>query len=201
MISSARVRKTSNSRISESSNFSTVKCNRPSIIVYHRCESESAGRTFREVSLGETVAARRRRCHISGWFLPLQQEVGRVFLRERTCDGLKADGNYGGSSAAGIPFPGHPTRDPTSPEIKVPTYWLKGVVKFTDTAVRRAGSADPSTCTIPHGPTLFLSFSILRHPSFDSRVNGAMITFARRKSIFLSPLCCRRTRRLRKLNT
>lgn len=24
-------------------------------------------------------------------------------------------------------------RDPTSPEIKVPTYWLKGVVEFTDT--------------------------------------------------------------------
>ncbi|EGI61882.1 hypothetical protein G5I_09783 [Acromyrmex echinatior] len=54
----------------------------------------------------------------------------------RTCDGLKADGNYGGGSAAGIPSPDIP-RDPMSPEIKVPSYWLKGVVKFTDTAVWR----------------------------------------------------------------
>ncbi|TGZ54221.1 hypothetical protein DBV15_02433 [Temnothorax longispinosus] len=54
----------------------------------------------------------------------------------RTCDGLKADGNYGGGSAAGNPSPDIP-RDPTSPEIKVPSYWLKGVVKFTDTAMRR----------------------------------------------------------------
>lgn len=57
----------------------------------------------------------------------------------RTCDGLKADGNYGGGSAAGNPFPDIP-RDPTSPEIKVPSYWLKGVVKFTDTAMRRDGA-------------------------------------------------------------
>ncbi|KYM89791.1 hypothetical protein ALC53_02103 [Atta colombica] len=55
---------------------------------------------------------------------------------EHTCDGLKADGNYGGGNAAGIPSPDIP-RDPMSPEIKVPSYWLKGVVKFTDTAVWR----------------------------------------------------------------
>lgn len=71
----------------------------------------------------------------------------------RTCDGLKADGNYGGGSAAGNPFPDVP-RDPTSPEIKVPSYWLKGVVKFTDTAMRR-DRARPLDARVPHGPVPF----------------------------------------------
>ncbi|KYN12281.1 hypothetical protein ALC57_15512 [Trachymyrmex cornetzi] len=69
----------------------------------------------------------------------------------RTCDGLKADGNYGGGSAAGIPSPDIP-RDPMSPEIKVPSYWLKGVVKFTDTAVWWFRPRPLDVLEVPHGP-------------------------------------------------
>ena len=78
----------------------------------------------------------------------------------RTCDGLKADGNYGGGNAAGIPSPDIP-RDPMSPEIKVPSYWLKGVVKFTDTAVWR-DRLRPLDVLEFHGPDN-------QHPSFGLR--------------------------------
>lgn len=85
------------------------------------------------------------------------------------------------AAPSGFPSPDIP-RDPTSPEIKVPTYWLQGVVKFTDTAVR----SEPLDVRELHMDRY--SFSLLsllsasvrspRRFSFDSKVNGAMITFA-----------------------
>lgn len=64
-------------------------------------------------------------------------------------------------SGAGNSSPDIP-RDPTSPEIKVPSYWLKGVVKFTDTAVRR----DRELSTPRYAS---FAWTDNRHPSFVPR--------------------------------
>jgi len=88
---------------------------------------------------------------------------------------IKADGNYGGGSVARIPSPDIP-RDPTSPEIKVPSYWLKGMVKFTDTAMRRAKVR-------PFAIYANSTWTDEWHPSFDQRGNGAVITFCPPSSV------------------
>lgn len=88
--------------------------------------------------IGKTATSIRRPCHIFVSFSCEKPSCRPILPAGRTCDGLKADGNYGGGSAAGIPPAPDIPQDPTSPEIKVPSHWLKGVVKFTDTAMRRA---------------------------------------------------------------
>ncbi|KYM94376.1 hypothetical protein ALC62_14991 [Cyphomyrmex costatus] len=64
-----------------------------------------------------------------------------------------------------------------SPEIKVPSYWLKGVVKFTDTAVWRDGTRP---LDVPEFRTDSTTDTLLSVRGG----NETMITFARCKSVF-----------------